>query len=75
MPRAAQSIDLFAWPTVKAARDQAVAAHDAMTEAQRRVRCAPIGELGNRRNDLQKAVAATLEAELAWIAAIEEAMH
>lgn len=73
--RAPSSIDLFAWPAVRAARLRLEAAEQARLDAIRRYRVAPHGELQSRLRTLQEAAHEALRARLELEQATREAMH
>ncbi len=73
--RVSSSIDLFAWPAVRAAQDRVEAAEQARQEALRRHRCAPHGEVQSRLKALQEASHEALKAELDLARAEQEAIH
>jgi len=66
-------IDLLAWPDVQAAEQRTVAAHERWSEASRKYRVSPHGEVNVRLRALQDASEEVLRAELALQAVVRQA--
>jgi hypothetical protein len=71
----APTLDLLAWPAVADARGRLAAALDDQAVAERRLRCAPHGEITNRRRAFQEAVHEVLRAQIALAAVVGESVH